>query len=204
MSLQEKDILAPPRRRTGERELAFKHVLIRDVAYGMLPKAVRSRKHFEVGAFIEERAGDRTDEVVALLAEHYGRAAALGRESGVPPQELEPMRGRALRFLEEAGDAAALLYSNREAAVPLPARAPTSAGRSRRRGADRREARRRVAAPGARGRGHRASGTSASSGTAARRTSSAWPTCTARSAPRCPTRASARPRSSTTRRASTC
>ena len=53
-------------------------MLIRDVAYGMLPKAVRSRKHFEVGAFIEERAGDRTDEVVALLAEHYGRAAALG------------------------------------------------------------------------------------------------------------------------------
>ena len=97
--------------------MAFKHVLIRDVAYGMLPKAVRSRKHFEVGAFLEERAGDRTDEVVALLAEHYGRAAALGRESGVAPQELESMRARALRFLEEAGDAAAHLYANREAAA---------------------------------------------------------------------------------------
>ena len=92
-------------------------MLIRDVAYGMLPKAVRSRKHFEVGAFLEERAGDRTDESVALLAEHYGRAAALGRESGVPPQELETMRGRALHFLEEAGDAAAPLYANREAAA---------------------------------------------------------------------------------------
>jgi len=119
MTLQEKDILAPAAEGplVGERELAFKHVLIRDVAYGMLPKAVRSRKHFEVGAFIEERAGDRTDEVVALLAEHYGRAAALGRESGVSPQELDSMRGRALRFLEEAGDAAALLYANREAAA---------------------------------------------------------------------------------------
>ena len=119
MSLQEKDILAPSPAGPllGERELAFKHVLIRDVAYGMLPKAVRSRKHFEVGAFMEERAGDRTEEVVALLAEHYGRAAALGRESGVPPQELESMRGRALRFLEEAGDAAGHLYANREAAA---------------------------------------------------------------------------------------
>src|SRR5215218_3849664 len=118
MSLQEKDILAPSPAGPllGERELAFKHVLIRDVAYGVLPKAVRSRKHFEVGAFMEERAGDRSDEVVALLAEHYGRAAALGRESGIPPQELESMRGRALRFLEEAGDAAAHLYANREAA----------------------------------------------------------------------------------------
>jgi predicted ATPase/class 3 adenylate cyclase len=118
-SLQEKDILAPALDSpfAGEREMAFKHVLIRDVAYGMLPKAVRSRKHFEVGAFLEQRAGDRTDEVVALLAEHYGRAAALGRESGVASQELESMRGRAVRFLEEAGDAAALLYANREAAA---------------------------------------------------------------------------------------
>ena len=55
---------------------------------------------------------------MALLAEHYGRAAALGRESGVAPQELESMRTRALRgFLEEAGDAAAKLYANREAAA---------------------------------------------------------------------------------------
>jgi class 3 adenylate cyclase/tetratricopeptide (TPR) repeat protein len=118
-ALQQKDILATSseERLEGERELAFKHVLIRDVAYGMLPKAVRSRKHFEVGTFLEERAGDRTDEVVARLAEHYGRAAALGREGGVPPDELATMRGRAVRFLEEAGDAAARLYSNREAAA---------------------------------------------------------------------------------------
>ena len=117
-ALQEKDILAPGAegRLAGERELAFKHVLIRDVAYGMLPKAVRSRKHYEVGAFIEERAGDRTEEMVALLAEHYGRAAALGREGGLPGEELEPIRDRAVRFLEEAGDSAALLYANREAA----------------------------------------------------------------------------------------
>ncbi|HZB77263.1 MAG TPA: adenylate/guanylate cyclase domain-containing protein [Solirubrobacteraceae bacterium] len=120
VALQEKDILGPAADGPllgDERELAFKHVLIRDVAYGMLPKAVRSRKHFEVGTFIEERAGDRTDEVVALLAEHYGRAAALGRESGVAPAELDSMRARALRFLEEAGDAAAKLYANREAAA---------------------------------------------------------------------------------------
>jgi class 3 adenylate cyclase/tetratricopeptide (TPR) repeat protein len=119
VSLQEKQILAPGAqgRLAGEREMAFKHVLIRDVAYGMLPKAVRSRKHYEVGSFIEERAGDRTEEVVALLAEHYGRAAALGREGGLAGDELGPIRDRAVRFLDEAGDAAALLYSNREAAA---------------------------------------------------------------------------------------
>jgi predicted ATPase len=119
LSLQEKDILAPgaTSQLTGERELAFKHVLIRDVAYGMLPKAVRARKHFEVGAFLEERAGDRTDEVVSLLAEHYGRAAALGREGGLPGAELDSMQRQAMLFLEQAGDAAALLFANREAAA---------------------------------------------------------------------------------------
>ena len=116
-SLQEKDIIVPDSggRLADEREFSFKHVLIRDVAYGMLPKSVRCRKHFEVGSFIEERAGDRTDEVVALLAEHYGRSASLGEEAGVDHDELEPIYHKALHFLEAAGDVAAQLYSNAEA-----------------------------------------------------------------------------------------
>ncbi len=44
-------------RLADEQELAFKHVLIRDVAYETLPKAVRARKHFEVGMFIEQSRG---------------------------------------------------------------------------------------------------------------------------------------------------
>ena len=117
LSLQEKDIVVAEAagQHEGEPELAFKHVLIRDVAYQMLPKAVRARKHFEVGGFLEERAGDRSDEMVALLAEHYGRAAVLAGEARLGPTELTPMRDKAVRFLEAAGDAAATLYSNREA-----------------------------------------------------------------------------------------
>jgi class 3 adenylate cyclase/tetratricopeptide (TPR) repeat protein len=117
MALQEKDIIVVEAgaKLAGEREYAFKHVLIRDVAYGMLPKAVRAKKHFEVGHFIEERAGDRTDELVALLAEHYSRAATLGEEAGIEYDEIEPIYGKAVHFLEAAGDAAAALYSNPEA-----------------------------------------------------------------------------------------
>ena len=116
-NLQEKDIIVPDAgvRIAGEREYAFKHVLIRDVAYGMLPRAVRAHKHFEIGRFIEERAGERTDEFVALLAEHYGRAATLTSEAGLDPSEAEPIHEKALHFLEAAGDAAAALYSNPEA-----------------------------------------------------------------------------------------
>ena len=116
-SLQEKDIFVPGEASAlaGEPELAFKHVLIRDVAYGMLPKAIRARKHFQVGSFVEERAGDRSHEVVALLAEHYGRAAALGREARVEAGDLERSELKALHFLETAGDTAMSFYSNSEA-----------------------------------------------------------------------------------------
>jgi class 3 adenylate cyclase/tetratricopeptide (TPR) repeat protein len=118
LRLQEKDIIVPESggvRLAGEREYAFKHVLIRDVAYGMLPRAVRSRKHFQIGRYIEDRAGERADEVVALLAEHFGRAATLGQEAGLEGAEVGLIHQRALQYLESAGDAAARLYSNPEA-----------------------------------------------------------------------------------------
>ena len=118
MRLQEKDIIVPESggvRLAGEHEFAFKHVLIRDVAYGMLPRAVRSRKHFQIGRYIEGRAGERADEVVALLAEHFGRAATLGKEAGLEGAEVGLIHQKALQYLESAGDAAARLYSNPEA-----------------------------------------------------------------------------------------
>jgi len=116
-SLQEKDILVPSggAQLAGERELAFKHVLIRDVAYGTLPKAVRCRRHLEVAEFIENRVGDRADEFVTLMAEHYERAAMLGEEVGLDPAELESIQRRAVSVLEAAGDAAASVFSNHEA-----------------------------------------------------------------------------------------
>jgi class 3 adenylate cyclase/tetratricopeptide (TPR) repeat protein len=117
VALEEKDLVVPSEGPglAGEREYAFKHVLIRDVAYGMLPKAVRCQKHWEVGRFIEGRAGDRSDEFGALLAEHYARAAALGEETGLRPEEQAPIAAKALHYLEGAADSAAALYSNQEA-----------------------------------------------------------------------------------------
>ena len=115
--LERKDLVVTNNRSrlAGEREYSFKHVLIRDVAYGMLPKAVRCRKHVEVGEFIRERAGDRIDTFVGLVAEHYTRAASLGAEAGLEAEELAELRAEALALLEAAGDAAAALYSNAEA-----------------------------------------------------------------------------------------
>jgi class 3 adenylate cyclase/tetratricopeptide (TPR) repeat protein len=116
-ALQEKDLVVASAgsRLAGEYEYAFKHALIRDVAYGTLPKSVRCRKHAEVGGFIEDRAGERGDGVVALVAEHYGRAAALAAEADLATEERELIESAALRSLETAGDRAAALFSNQEA-----------------------------------------------------------------------------------------
>ncbi len=115
--LEEKDLVVstPGSRLAGEHEYVFKHVLIRDVAYSTLPKAVRARKHAKVAAFIEERAADRSEGVVAMVADHYGRAAALGADADVGSAELQQINAKALASLESAGDAAASLYSNQEA-----------------------------------------------------------------------------------------
>ncbi len=116
-SLEEKDLVVSTAgsRLAGEREYAFKHVLIRDVAYSTLPKAVRARRHAEVGAFISARAADRSEGVVAMVAEHYGRAAGLGAAADLDSAELGLITDRALEALEAAGDASAAIYSNREA-----------------------------------------------------------------------------------------
>ncbi len=116
-SLEQKDLIVPTAgsRLTGEREYAFKHVLIRDVAYSTLPKAVRARMHAEVGAFLSSRAADRSEGVVAMVAEHYGRAANLGAAADLDPEELAVIVARAYEALEAAGDVSASLYSNSEA-----------------------------------------------------------------------------------------
>ncbi len=116
-SLLDKELVIshPASRLAGEREYGFKHALIRDVAYGMVPKATRCRQHFQVGGFIEQRVGERGDRAVALIADHYGRAATLGAEAALEPDELREMHAKATHFLEAAGDAALGLYSNQEA-----------------------------------------------------------------------------------------
>lgn len=116
-SLADKDMIVATTgsRLAGEREYAFKHVLIRDVAYSTLPKTVRARRHAEVATFIEERASDRTEAVIAMVADHLGRAAEIGADAGLEPDELGRVRARAHEALETAGDVAAGLYSNQEA-----------------------------------------------------------------------------------------
>ena len=76
---------------------------------------MRARKHAEVASFIEERAPDRTEAVIAMVADHLGNAASIGADAGIDQDQLDKIRDRAHAAHEQAGDVAAGLYSNQEA-----------------------------------------------------------------------------------------
>lgn len=115
LRLQERNLIVPSHRDGGECEFAFGHMLIREAAYEMLPKAVRARKHMEVADTLARRGGDDEEASPFALAEHYVRAARLAAEVNLPARELSSMRRAALEYGIAAGEAAAALFSNQEA-----------------------------------------------------------------------------------------
>jgi class 3 adenylate cyclase len=79
-SLERRDLLrlSASSRIAGDRELAFKHGLIREVAYATLPKAVRRERHGVVARFMENAAGDPA-AYAAILAHHWREAGDAAR-----------------------------------------------------------------------------------------------------------------------------
>ncbi|MDQ3874207.1 MAG: AAA family ATPase [Actinomycetota bacterium] len=75
-SLEHRNLIRhePSSRIEGEDEFSFRHMLIREVAYATLPKAVRRERHAAVARFLEEAAGDRVVESAASLAHHWREA----------------------------------------------------------------------------------------------------------------------------------
>ena len=91
----------------GEEELAFSHILTRDVAYETLPRRDRPNAHARVASWIEETTGDRRGEFVGLLAHHYGEAYRGARlDRAYDPDELELLRERAFELLIEGSTVA--------------------------------------------------------------------------------------------------
>jgi class 3 adenylate cyclase len=66
----------------GERELIFRHILTRDVAYESLPRRDRPPAHARVAEWIEHTFGERRLEVAELLAHHYDLAGDRERARG--------------------------------------------------------------------------------------------------------------------------
>jgi len=95
---------------SGENAFRFRHVLIRDVAYGGLGKGERARLHRAFAAWLQTRS---TEELIEAQAYHLERAASLSAElDGLIPAEL---RAEAADALERAGCRALDREANRTA-----------------------------------------------------------------------------------------
>jgi class 3 adenylate cyclase/tetratricopeptide (TPR) repeat protein len=92
-TLEEKDLLRRdlPSRIADEAQFTFRHVLIRDVAYGIVPRAERRRGHAAVATYLEHAVAAVAETVPAMLAHHW-------REAGEP--------ARAIPYLTAAAEAA--------------------------------------------------------------------------------------------------
>ena len=105
-ALHRKELVQRARRSSveGETEYAFRHLLVRDVAYGQIPRADRARRHVETAAWIESLG--RSEDHAEMLAHHYTAALELARAAGEDVDELTP---HALQAFRAAGDRAATL-----------------------------------------------------------------------------------------------
>ena len=108
--LSRKELVRPARRSSmeGETEYAFWHALVRDVAYGQIPRAARARRHLAAAAWIEAKAGERVEDQADLLAHHYQAALELALATG-DTEAVNGLVSSARRMLVLAGDRAAAL-----------------------------------------------------------------------------------------------
>jgi tetratricopeptide (TPR) repeat protein len=109
-TLERREFLRRERRSqvAGERQYAFRHILVRDVAYEQLPRAARAGKHRRVAEWLHGLSPDRAEDRAELLAHHYSAALDYARAAGQDTAGLiEPTR----LALRDAGDRALELYA---------------------------------------------------------------------------------------------
>lgn len=91
-----------------EPSYLFSHALIQEVAYAGLLHQQRASLHRAIGEWIEQHPSGDAGTDVPLLAHHFAHAAREERTSS-------PIRGKALKYLGDAGSQALKAYINAEA-----------------------------------------------------------------------------------------
>jgi len=98
---------------SGEREYAFKHGLIRDVAYGRLAKAERATLHEGCGRWIDELQGE-LHEFTEIIAYHLEQACRLASDITLGDTQAPTLA--AVQALQRAADKAEAREGMRESA----------------------------------------------------------------------------------------
>jgi class 3 adenylate cyclase/tetratricopeptide (TPR) repeat protein len=108
LRLERKEFVRRERRSSvaGETAFVFRHVLVRDVAYGQIPRTRRAERHRRAAEWLESLAGDRAEDIADLVAHHYLSALQFARAAG---RGLGDLPERAREALAEAGDRALAL-----------------------------------------------------------------------------------------------
>jgi len=88
-------LLLEDRETGGAGAMRFKHLLVREVAYGSLAKADRAPLHERFAQTLEAEAGDRRGEFAEILAHHAEQAFTLSAELRLPREVLVPRAIRA-------------------------------------------------------------------------------------------------------------
>src|SRR6267143_1107532 len=101
--LIDKDLLRP----TGTDIFAFRHILIREVAYQTLTRAERGRLHAAAAAWLAGIAGEREDSLAELIAFHYREAATIGTAQRPNDPQTVEVRKQAMEWLIRATEVAA-------------------------------------------------------------------------------------------------
>ncbi|MDP9222462.1 MAG: AAA family ATPase, partial [Actinomycetota bacterium] len=108
--LTAKELVRPSRSSSMEDQVEywFWHALIREVAYGQIPRAARAHKHRAMASWIEQIAADGATDRAELLAHHYRQALGLTRAAG-DREEARLLEAETCRVVVMAGDRAAPL-----------------------------------------------------------------------------------------------
>ncbi|MGB9378357.1 MAG: adenylate/guanylate cyclase domain-containing protein [Mycobacteriales bacterium] len=93
-----KELVRPSRDSSlaGQVELAFWHALVRDVAYGSIPRHARAAKHLAACHWLEHVAAGRVEDLAEVLAHHTIAALELAEASGDPQlaAKIKPLARR--------------------------------------------------------------------------------------------------------------
>jgi hypothetical protein len=115
--LVRKDLIRP----SAGDSFAFRHMLIREVAYQTLLRAERAHLHAAAAGWLEGRAAGREDALAELIAYHFREAATLTSATGTAQLDAVEIRRKAVGWLKRAADVAAAGAATAEAARHLRA-----------------------------------------------------------------------------------
>jgi tetratricopeptide (TPR) repeat protein len=112
--LEQRDYVVRSRRSSvaGETEYAFRHILVRDIAYGQIPRPARAERHRRAAEWIAALSAERSEDRAEMLAHHWLGALELARAAG---QDVGELGERARLALRDAGDRALALSAFRPA-----------------------------------------------------------------------------------------